>query len=198
MVCPEEEDPFAMKRPAIFLDRDGVIIRNRSDYVKSVAEVDFLEAATQALCQLAKAPADIVVVTNQSGVGRGLFSLKEAHRINAHVLDFIRGTGGRIDAFYICPHRPDEGCSCRKPAPGLLLRAAEERKLDLKRSVLIGDAESDLLAAKHAGVAGILVLTGRGKEQVSLCDAQLLAKCLVVQDLKVAAPLILKRLGSSG
>ena len=113
----------------MFLDRDGVIIENRSDYVKSWEEVRFLPGVFEALRRLARSEYALAIVTNQSAVGRGIISLDEAMHINERVLAEIAAQGGRVDASYMCPHRPDEGCNCRKPAPGMLLQAAEDLEL---------------------------------------------------------------------
>jgi D-glycero-D-manno-heptose 1,7-bisphosphate phosphatase len=163
-----------LKRPAVFLDRDGVVNENRSDYVKSWSEVAFLPGIFDALRRLAQADFVIVLITNQSAVGRGIISYQEAMHINQQVVETIRDRGGRVDGAYLCPHHPDANCECRKPRPGLLLQAADELDLDLGRSYVIGDAITDMQAADAAGAQGILVLTGRGQEQVtkaSLADA---------------------------
>jgi D-glycero-D-manno-heptose 1,7-bisphosphate phosphatase len=152
-------------QPALFLDRDGVIIENRADYVKSIAEVSFIPGVLAALAEAAQHPVRVVVVTNQSAVGRGLISLATVEQVNAHIAQHIAAHGGRIDRIYICPHRPDEMCLCRKPAPGMLLQAARELDIDLAASILIGDNASDVGAARAAGVRPILVRTGLGATQ---------------------------------
>ncbi|MFC1463341.1 MAG: D-glycero-alpha-D-manno-heptose-1,7-bisphosphate 7-phosphatase [Candidatus Brachytrichaceae bacterium NZ_4S206] len=152
-------------RPAIFLDRDGVIIENREAYVRSWADVNFIPAALEALRALLPSDWAIVIATNQAAVGKGIITLEHAHRINQRVVAEVVRCGGRIDAAYLCPHRPDENCDCRKPKPGMLLRAARDLDLDLSRSVMIGDAITDMEAARAAGVRGILVMTGRGQSE---------------------------------
>ena len=176
-------------RAAVFLDRDGVIIENRSDYVKCWQEVCFLPEAIEALRRLSRTEYALVLITNQSVVGRGIISPAQAIKINSRLVAEIRAQGGRMDAVYLCPHRPDGGCNCRKPAPGMFFRAAAELGLDLARSYAIGDAESDVIAARAAGVRGILVLTGRGMEQVTLLRSQK-AECVVVPDLGTAVDYI--------
>jgi len=153
-------------RSAIFLDRDGVINENRKDYVKSQAEFVFLPGVMEPLRQMAQTDLVIVVITNQSAIGRGLISLEEAEAINRFMVEEIERLGGRVDGVFYCPHRPDEDCDCRKPRPGLLLRAAQRFRLDLSRSYLVGDALSDIAAGLTVGCKPILVLTGRGKEQL--------------------------------
>jgi D-glycero-D-manno-heptose 1,7-bisphosphate phosphatase len=158
-----------MKQPAIFLDRDGVIIENCSNYVRSWADVEVFPQALEALAAVRHSPYRIVLVTNQSAVGRGHISIETAEAINDRLLALIREAGGRVDAVYMCPHGPDDGCDCRKPRPGLLLRAAEELDLDLSRSVMIGDALTDVQAGQSAGVRqAILLRTGRGGDQERL------------------------------
>ncbi len=156
-----------MKRPAIFLDRDGVINRNRPDHVKSWAEFDFLPGVLTALRRLAQLEWPVVVISNQAVVGRGLVSRQAIDEINAHMVNIVKNVGGRIDRVFYCPHRPEENCNCRKPQPGLLLKAAEEMKLDLARSFFVGDAESDVMAAKAASCRPVLVKTGRGTGQMA-------------------------------
>ena len=155
-----------MGRPTIFLDRDGVINENRSDYVKSWEEVSFLPGAIEAIRRLSTSEYAIVMVTNQSAVGRGIVPFELAQAINRQVVEQITAAGGRIDAWYMCPHHPEQRCECRKPAPGLLLQAQRDLDLDLASSYMIGDAYSDLQAAQAAGVRATLVLTGRGAEQL--------------------------------
>lgn len=156
-------------RPAIFLDRDGVIIENRSDYVKSCDEVILIPAALRGLRQIATSDYAIVVVTNQAAVGKGIITLVQAEEINRRVIKVVRAHGGRIDAAYLCPHRSDADCECRKPKPGMLLRAAKDQGLDLSSSVMIGDAITDMQTARAAGVRGILVRTGQGVIELERC-----------------------------
>lgn len=155
-------------RPAVFLDRDGVIIEDREDFIKSWEEVVLVPGALEALRRLADSAYVVVLVTNQSAVGRGIIRLEQAQQINRQIIDLIRAAAGRIDASYFCPHAPDEGCTCRKPAPGMLLGAAAELDLDLSRSYLVGDKASDVKAAENAGAQGILVRTGKGEAHASL------------------------------
>ena len=155
--------------PAIFLDRDGVIIENRPNYVRSWEDVHIYPQALTALASINNGPFKIIIVTNQSAVGRGLISLKTANIINQRLITEIEQHGGRIDRVFMCPHAPDESCNCRKPQPGLILRAEKELSLDLKRSIMIGDSLSDIQSGQTAGIARtMLVRTGRGVEQANL------------------------------
>ena len=176
-----------MKRPAIFLDRDGVLIENCRDYVRSWADVEILPGAIKSLAAACDAPWHIVLVTNQSAVGRGLVSYRQVVTINDRFLSIVRQAGGRIDAAYICPHSPEDGCDCRKPRPGLLLRAAQELDIDLAQSVMIGDALTDIQAGQAAGVRStVLLRTGRGAEQERLPLAADLPPFLVFDSLASA------------
>lgn len=178
--------PSAVLRPAVFLDRDGVIIQNRADYVKSLAEVEFLPGALAAVARLASLGGLVVIVTNQSAIDRGVLSPGAAEAINQHVLAQVQAVGGRVDGIFVCPHRPEAGCACRKPRPGLLLQAAERLGIDLAASVMIGDAVSDLEAGRAAGTQAMLVRTGRGAGQALELPAAGLAHVPVVADLAEA------------
>ncbi len=162
-----------MPSPALFLDRDGVIIENRADYVRSWADVEIFPQAIVALAQIRNSPYKIILVTNQSAVGRGIITFETAQAINDRLVAEIEKGNGRVDAVYMCPHAPDIHCDCRKPQPGLLLKAAVDHALDLSRSIMIGDALTDLAAGQAAGVQQtILLRTGRGEIQSQLPQAQ--------------------------
>ena len=174
-------------RPALFLDRDGVIIENRADYVLNWPDVSFYPQALTALTQVSRTPYRIVVVTNQSAVGRGLISLETAQEINQRIVEKVEQAGGRIDKVYMCPHAPSEDCDCRKPKPGLFHQAQEELSLDLGQSIMIGDALTDLIAAKAAGIDRLgLVLTGRGAAQALLPEAVQLAPLSIYNHLQAS------------
>jgi D-glycero-D-manno-heptose 1,7-bisphosphate phosphatase len=152
-----------MGTPAIFLDRDGVLIENVDTYVRSWSDVRIYSSALAALALLKERPHRVVIVTNQSAVGRDLISLTEAEAINARLVEAISAAGGRVDGVFMCPHAPQEDCLCRKPRPGLLRQAQTALDLDLAGSILIGDALEDIIAARAAGVGrSALVRTGRG------------------------------------
>jgi D-glycero-D-manno-heptose 1,7-bisphosphate phosphatase len=149
-------------RPALFLDRDGVLIENRPRYVRSLAEAVLLPGAIAALAEFARSAPDwlIVIVSNQAGIGHGLVSRAVVDEINSWITAQLRAAGGRLDAIYLCPHRPDENCACRKPKPGLLLQAAAELGIDRAASLLVGDSATDVQAALAAGVRPVFVQTG--------------------------------------
>lgn len=135
-----------MRRRAVFLDRDGVLIEDRG-YVRRVADVQVLPGVSAALNRLKRAGWMVVVVTNQSGIGRGLVTAEAYAQVNA----FMRTTLPWIDAVYCCPHLPAAGCTCRKPQPGLLLQAAQDLGIDLGRSIMLGDRITDVQAGQAAG-----------------------------------------------
>lgn len=147
----------------VFLDRDGVINRNlENDYVKSWSEFEFLPHAVEAIGLLTHAGYQLIVVTNQACINKGILSPKTLSEIHRNMLAEIEDTGGRIRAVYYCPHRDDENCTCRKPKPGMLLQAASEYKIDIDNTYLIGDSNRDIQAGNEFGVCSLLVLTGNG------------------------------------
>lgn len=140
-------------RRAVFLDRDGVINRRRvGDYVTSIDEFEFLPDIFSVLPEIHRVGALAVLITNQRGVSRGLMSLERLHEIHAWMQQQLYDrTGHRLDAIYFCPHGLHDGCSCRKPLPGMLCDAAADHGIDLWRSWMIGDTESDIAAGRAAG-----------------------------------------------
>ncbi len=176
----------------IFLDRDGVINENRPDYVKSWSEFRFLPGSREAIAKLTRAGHRIVVCTNQAGVARGAISLEAVHEIHRKMLASIREVGGRIEHVYFCPHEKEGDCACRKPRPGMLLRARDELGLDLRGAVLIGDSITDIRAALAAGIHAVLVLSGLGLEQLYTHYHEANGPFRIALDLQHAAELIVK------
>lgn len=172
---------------AIFLDRDGVINENRADYVKSWDEFRWLPGTRDAMLALARLDVPIIVVTNQSMIGRGLVTAATLDDIHHRMRDQIIAWGGRLDGVYACVHSPDERCVCRKPLPGLLEIAAAQHQVSLAQSVLIGDAFTDFQAATAADARYIHVCTGRGATEAGRLRAS--ARVPVVPDLRAAATL---------
>jgi D-glycero-D-manno-heptose 1,7-bisphosphate phosphatase len=146
----------------VFLDRDGVINHNRVDYVKQWSEFHFLPGTLRAIADLTAAGYQIFVVTNQACVGKGLLSRADLEAMHARMLQHIELAGGHIGGVLYCPHRNDEGCACRKPAPGLLFRARDEFGVDLQHAIMVGDSLTDMRTAAAAGVPAILVFSGIG------------------------------------
>ena len=153
-----------MSRPAAFLDRDGVINRDIG-YLHRPADVEFIPGIFEVVAALHARGYRPVVVTNQSGIARGFYTEADFHALMDWMGARFAEAGAPLDAVYYCPHHPEDGeppyrrdCDCRKPAPGMLLRAAAERDLDLSRSLIIGDSERDIEAGHAAGVARTFLL----------------------------------------
>ena len=151
----------------VILDRDGVINHDSVTYIKTPEEWRPLEGSLKAIAALTDAGFLVAVITNQSGVGRGLLSEAMLQRIHAKMRSAVETAGGHIAGIYYCPHRPDEGCDCRKPATGLLDRLEEELRFPLAGTPLIGDKDSDLELARRVGARPILVRTGYGDETLA-------------------------------
>jgi D-glycero-D-manno-heptose 1,7-bisphosphate phosphatase len=150
---------------AIFLDRDGVINKYPGDrlYVTSLEKFRFLPGVKKAIALLTRSGFKIFIVSNQAGVGRGIYSQRTLDAITAKMISGIEYVGGKITRVYYCTHRKDAGCSCRKPKPGMLKKAAKEFKFNLNNAYFVGDTTRDIFTAKNAGCKPILVLSGKEK-----------------------------------
>lgn len=150
-------------RRAVFLDRDGTVIRD-AGYLSDESVVELLPGVAETLAKVKAAGLDLIVVTNQSGVARGYFPIEAVHRINAKVAEMLESASAGVTAVYFCPHY-EKGvvqeyshvCDCRKPAPGLLFRARDEINIDLARSFLVGDSTTDIECGMNAGVRTVLI-----------------------------------------
>ena len=151
-------------RAAVFLDRDGTLIRE-TGYLSDPETVELLPGVGRALRNLVEAGYPLVVVSNQSGIARGMFSEARVHAVMARLRERLRAHGVELAAVYFCPHHPEAGCACRKPRPGLLERAADDLDLALKQSVMIGDKRIDAATGRNAGGRGILVRSGYGRAE---------------------------------
>lgn len=151
--------------PTVFLDRDGVINRNRpsGDYVKSWQEFEFLPGSLRAIARLTHAGFRLLVITNQACIGKGIVTWDTVQQIHELLMQEVARAGGRIEAVLCCPHTPDDSCCCRKPAPGLLRLAEEKYKIDLRQSILVGDSVNDIQTAAAVGMPAIMVLSGLGR-----------------------------------
>ena len=147
----------------IVLDRDGVINRDSPDFIKSPAEFSPLPGSIHAIARLRRAGFTVVIATNQSGLGRGLFNDRTLLAIHDKLIDLVERAGGELAGIYVCPHHPEEGCNCRKPKPGLLLRVAADLEIDADKFIVVGDSQRDLEAALAVGARAILVRTGNGR-----------------------------------
>ena len=180
-----------MSSPAVFLDRDGTI-NEEQEYPDRLEQISVFPQAAPAIRRLNEAGLKVVVVTNQSGVARGYFPLAFVQEVQRYLNQHLAAGGARLDGLYVCPHHPEAGCSCRKPKPELLLRAARDLDLDLAHSYLVGDRYQDLETAANAGVKGILVLTGYGRGELEFNrDRAGVQPVYVAQDLADAAAWIL-------
>ena len=171
------------KSPAVFLDRDGTIIHD-ADYCSDPKRVQVFDGAAAALRRLKNAGYKIIVITNQSGIGRGFFTEKQYREVEAEVSQQLGDD--LIDATYFCPDAPGKPSNCRKPAPGMVLQAAQDHDVDLSGSFLIGDKEIDAECAHNAGVRAIRVRTGFDKMTDGSCADW------VAENLPAAAEIILK------
>ena len=168
-------------RPAIFLDRDGTIIEDRG-YIADPSEVVFYRDTVEALGSLQQRFM-LFIVTNQSGIGRGLLSPDDVERVNAHIVRTLAGHGIAIGEVYCCPHRREDGCPCIKPKPYFVLQAARDHALDLASSYVIGDHPHDVELAGNVGAHGIYVLSGHGRRH----RHEVTAPCTVVEGIRAAA-----------
>ena len=144
------------------LDRDGTINEDSAEYVKSPSEWMPLPGALEAIAKLNHAGWHVVVATNQSGLGRGLFDVAALNAMHAKMHSMLAAVGGRVDAIFYCPHAPDDACHCRKPQPGLFEQISERYGIDLKGMPTVGDSARDLQAGVAVGAEPHLVLTGKG------------------------------------
>jgi len=148
-------------RPVVFLDRDGTINVDRH-YLSDPGQMELLPGAAAGLRRMRGLGYALVVVTNQSGIARGLFDFARLEEIHARLTAILAAEGVVLDGIYVCPHGPESDCDCRKPRPGLALRAAAELSLDLGRAVMIGDKAADIGFGRAIGAVSILVRTGYG------------------------------------
>jgi D-glycero-D-manno-heptose 1,7-bisphosphate phosphatase len=174
-----------MNKPAVFLDRDGVIILEK-DFQRDAERMEFYPDTVSSLKTIDSRFAKIVI-SNQSGIARGYFTAEDVLEFNKHLSGRLNTEGIGIDAWYFCPHGPDDECLCRKPNPGMIVKAADEHSLDLNNSWIVGDKSSDIIAGQRAGIKTILVRTGySGKEP----GAEEIAPDFVADNLSGAVALI--------
>lgn len=150
------------KSPAVFLDRDGTLIEE-VDFLSKVEDLRYFSFTRSSIARLKDRGYLVIVVTNQSGVARGIFEESAVHSIHEKIQEDL---GGMIDAFFYCPHLPDAGCECRKPATGMVDSAVEMFGIDVENSWMIGDKALDVMLGHNAGLRTVLVETGYGAQQV--------------------------------
>lgn len=159
--------------PTAFLDRDGTINRDKAGtYVLKPSQLTIYAKAPAAVRLLNRKGYRVVVLTNQSAVGRGYMTLKTSLAINRKMVSELKKAGAAVDAVYFCPHAPDRDCACRKPRPGLIREALKDSPADLRRSFMAGDKKCDLDLARNAGIAGELVLTGQWRHSLGAAAAK--------------------------
>ena len=142
---------------AIFLDRDGIINIEKKDYVKTIKEFILIDRIFDVIKMINSKGYLVIIITNQSAINRKIITENNLREIHNHFLKLAKNKNAKIDGIYFCPHMPSENCECRKPKPGMILKAAQEFQIDLKNSVMIGDSNTDIEAAQQAGCHGILV-----------------------------------------
>lgn len=177
--------------PAVFLDRDGTI-NVEKNYLYRIEDWEWIPGAEDAIIQLNKAGFLVIVVSNQAGIARGLYTAKNVNDLHSHVSTDLMHKDGKIDAYYFCPHHHEHGenrsCECRKPKPLMILEAARALNIDLKKSWLVGDKFIDVVAGKAAGVKGIHVQTGYGAHELT----HLLPECPTVANLSAGVSMIIQ------
>jgi D-glycero-D-manno-heptose 1,7-bisphosphate phosphatase len=168
----------------VILDRDGVINEDSDRYIKSPEEWVPIPGSLEAIARLRRAEYRVAIATNQSAVARGLMTLDTLNRIHTRMLEHIERKGGAIDAVMVCPHGPDDGCSCRKPRPGMLLDLANRLNVNLLGVPMVGDSIRDLEAACAVGATPVLVRTGKGEDSAGrLAGNDLLRNTAVYENL---------------
>jgi D-glycero-D-manno-heptose 1,7-bisphosphate phosphatase len=195
-------DGSDMKRPAIFLDRDGTV-SEEVGYINHIDRFRIIPGAPEAIRQINQSGYLAVLVTNQAGVARGLFPESLVEAVHRRLVRELKDAGAHLDGIYFCPHHPLEGpapyrkaCDCRKPAPGMIHRAVRDLNIDLSRAFMVGDNLSDLKLADNAGIPGVLVLTGYGKGvRERLRRDESVKPARIAADLREAVTWILNRKG---
>ena len=176
----------------IVLDRDGVINQDSDAYIKNPDEWQPIEGSLEAIARLNHGGYVVAIASNQSGLARGYFDIDTLTSIHRKMEDMLAKIGGRIDAIFYCPHGPDDGCSCRKPKPGMLLEIGQRFNVSLKEVVCIGDSISDIKAASNADAQAILVRTGKGEKAEKILQTEADLSVPVYDDLSSAVEAILQ------
>ncbi|MCL4504768.1 MAG: D-glycero-beta-D-manno-heptose 1,7-bisphosphate 7-phosphatase [Chloroflexi bacterium] len=175
---------------AVFLDRDGTI-NAEVNYLRNVAGFSMLPGVPAAIKRLKDKGWMTVVITNQSGIARGYYTVDDVAAIHARMQAELSEAQAQVDTIYVCPHQPEDNCLCRKPLPGLFQQAAREMTINLNESVLVGDKLTDLLPARQLGCRSVLVLTGHGADQVRMIHSGDFMPDHVASDLQQAVEWIL-------
>lgn len=185
-----------MNNKLIILDRDGVINHDSNAYIKSAEEWQPIQGSIEAIAQLSKAGYIVTVATNQSGLARGYFDEYALAGMHEKLYKLVEEAGGKVDGIFLCPHSPDEGCDCRKPATGMLEQIEREFNLPLEDCWFVGDSGKDLLCGLARDCQPVLVLTGKGVETEHGLSDELRAKTKIFPDLRSAVDSLLIEMGS--
>ena len=156
-----------MTQRYVLLDRDGVINEDSDQFIKTPDEWQAIPGSLEAIAMLNQHGFRVVVITNQSGIARGLLTSATLEQIHKKMQTLATEQGGFIETIYVCPHGPDSTCDCRKPKPGLLLQFAQQHQVDLTHTVFVGDSYRDIKAAQAVGATPILVKTGKGQKTLA-------------------------------
>ncbi|MHB8173847.1 MAG: D-glycero-alpha-D-manno-heptose-1,7-bisphosphate 7-phosphatase [Nitrospirota bacterium] len=184
-----------MPERAVFLDRDGTI-NEEIGYLSDPSLLALISGAAEALVRLRESGFKLIVVSNQSGVARGLFTEDDLQKVNMKLSNLLEQKGAKVDAYYFCPHHPHHGdmvdCECRKPKTGMAVSASEKFGIDLLRSYFVGDKATDIELGKNAGGKTVLVLTGFGNDEMALLREKGIEPDMVSADLPEAADWIIQ------
>ena len=178
---------------AVFLDRDGTI-NTEVDYLKSVKDLRLIKNTAKAIRILNQNQIKVIIVTNQSGISRGLFSIDDLENVHNELKRRLHRKGAYIDAIYYCPHHPDDECSCRKPKSGMFKLAAKDFDLKLNKCYIIGDKLTDIKAANNISAKGILVKTGYGGTEVNRIEKEDIIPDYIADNLYEAVKWIIKNI----
>ena len=176
------------RKKAVFLDRDGTICEEKN-YLSDPDELELFSFAAEAIKLFRESGYLVIIITNQSGIGRGYFNEDDLDRISQKMFDQLDSEGARIDAIYYCPHAPEDNCDCRKPKTKMIKNACKDFPIDLANSWIIGDKAIDIQTGINAGTKSALVLTGYGKSEIDKCrdTTNLIAEDLLDAALKITA-----------
>ena len=179
-------------RKVVFLDRDGVINRDSPDYIKSWSEFEFLPGSLEAITLLTLNEFATIIITNQSVINRKMVSRKELEYMHTMMKKAVTSNGGHITDIFYCPHVPEDRCNCRKPNPGLILKAEQKYRIDITASVMVGDSAKDIECARNAGCGhAVLIKTGKGEEVEKILKEKSIFPDVIVRDLLDAVGWIL-------
>ena len=179
-------------RKVVFLDRDGVINRDSPDYIKSWSEFEFLPGSLEAITLLTLNEFVTIIITNQSVINRKMVSRKELEYMHTMMKKAVTSNGGHITDIFYCPHVPEDRCNCRKPNPGLILKAEQKYRIDITASVMVGDSAKDIECARNAGCGhAVLIKTGKGEEVEKILKEKSIFPDVIVRDLLDAVGWIL-------